>query len=72
MNISDLARLRAQALAKVEAMADLTKSSDPEERREVHRALTLARLDYRAAESQYAQAVATLTTEELAALGVAA
>lgn len=72
MDIALLASARAQCLARVEALSSLTRSGDPEERREVHRALTLARLDYRKAESAFQQATALLTIEELAQLGIAA
>lgn len=68
MNIHRLARIRAKALAHLEALAGFQMSKD---REEVQMYLD-AEKAYRRAERDFQQAAACLTTGELHALGIAA
>ena len=72
MDIAYLARRRAEACARVEALAGLGTGGDPEENREMAIATSKAMLDYRAAEMEFQKAAGLLTVEELAAAGVTA
>lgn len=70
MNITALARHRAECAARLEAITQLPIEGDDDEQHAHRIALDNAREAYREAEQGFAQAVATMTTRELRALGV--
>ena len=72
MNITALARRRAEAAARLEALAAMGQSWDAEENREMAIATSRAVAAYREAEESFQRAISTMTVEELAALGLAA
>lgn len=71
MDIQYLARRRAEAASRCEALAGLGKGGDPEENREMAIATSKAIAAYREAEANFQRAASLLTTEELASAGVA-
>ena len=65
MTITDLARIRAEAAARYEAIASEKSSRDPEERAAQNDAYHRAQMAYKAAEAAFQKATATLTADEL-------
>lgn len=65
MDIFHLARRRAEAASRLEALAGLGQSRDPEETRELAIAMSRAEAAYRQAELDYQRATALLTSAEL-------
>lgn len=72
MNLQSLARKRAECAARLESLANVGAGGDPEENRELAIARSRAETAYEAAEAEFQRATATLTTQELRELGVAA
>lgn len=70
MDITLLARRRAEAASRLEALAGLGPSRDPEESREMAIATTQAHAAYREAEIAFQAVAGTLTEEELASAGL--
>ena len=70
MNIPALAQARADAAAKLEALTALCPAGDPEENAAHLRAQALARAAYKQSEWDLANALATLTADEIRALGI--
>jgi hypothetical protein len=65
MNISDLARTRAEAAARYEAIGAEKSSRDPEERAAQNDAYRKAEMEYRKLEAAFQKATALLTADEL-------
>lgn len=71
-DIALLARRRAEAAARLEALSAIGPDGDPEENREMAIATTQATAAYEAAEAEFQKATSTLTVDELTKLGITA
>lgn len=72
MNIQALAQRRAEAAARVEALSQLGHSTDRGELFALTKARSQAKRAYQEAEAAYQSAVATMSVDEMRAMGLVA